>query len=335
MKLVNNFPIKQLNTFGINVLAKYFAEFNSIAGLEELLSISEGNKMILGGGSNILFTKDFDGTLLKNNITGIEKIAETPDAVLLKVGAGVVWHDFVLYCLENNYAGVENLALIPGSVGASPIQNIGAYGVEVKSVIHSVQAFHLMEKSVTEFLNADCRFGYRNSIFKNESKGKYAIVSVVFKLNKKPVFNISYGAIGQELDKMGITDLSIQSIAKAVINIRQSKLPDPAVIGNAGSFFKNPEVSLSKFEELRNEFPEIVGYNLDNGNVKLAAGWLIEQCNWKGFRRGDAGCHAKQALVLVNYGNASGSEIYELSSEIILSVKQKFGIELEREVNIV
>jgi UDP-N-acetylmuramate dehydrogenase len=240
-----------------------------------------------------------------------------------------------MYCIDNGLAGVENLSLIPGNVGASPMQNIGAYGVEMKEVFHDLEAMHLEDRRVQLFTLNDCEFGYRDSIFKRKYKGEFAILTVTFRLNKHPKFNTSYGAVEQELQKMGVQELSIKAISQAVINIRSSKLPDPAVTGNAGSFFKNPTVSVEFFEPLKNQFPNIVAYKVGDDAVKLAAGWLIEQCGWKGVRKGDAGCHAKQALVLVNYGNATGQEIYDLSQEIVQSVQNKFGVTLEREVNII
>ncbi len=338
----NNFSLKKYNTFGIDVFAKHFCRFTTLQELEECLQYNMLSSInyqlptfILGGGSNILFTKDFNGTVLKNEISGIEKVNEDDEYVFVKAGAGENWHQFVLYCINNNYAGVENLSLIPGNVGASPMQNIGAYGVEIKDVFHSLEAFHLDEKKIISFNLNDCGFGYRESVFKNKFKNQFVITSVTYRLRKKPSFNISYGAIEQELEKMEVVSLSIQAISQAVINIRSSKLPNPDEIGNAGSFFKNPEITKDEFVVLQNNFPSIVGYQLENGDVKLAAGWLIEQCGWKDFRKGDAGCHAKQALVLVNYNNASGNEIFSLSTDIITSVKEKFGVALQREVNIV
>ena len=339
----HNVSLKKYNSFSIDVAAKYFSTFDNISSLTELiqwknkfLEEKESSKLlILGGGSNVLFTQNFDGLILKNEIAGIDKIKEDNDHVFLKVGAGVNWHSFVMYCIENNVGGVENLSLIPGNTGASPMQNIGAYGVEIKDVFYELEAFHLKEKKLVIFSLKDCQFGYRESIFKRALKNEFVITTVTFKLTKKPVFNISYGAIEQELNTIGTTDLSLRSISTAIINIRKSKLPNPAEIGNAGSFFKNPEIDFSYFEELKNKFPNIVGYNLPTGNVKLAAGWLIEQCGWKGYRKGDAGCHVKQALVLVNYGNAKGNEILILSEQIIDSVQQKFGVIIEREVNII
>jgi UDP-N-acetylmuramate dehydrogenase len=340
MIVQENISLKHYNTFGIDVTAKYFASFNTVDQINELLQFEKlpivyCPLLILGGGSNMLFTKNFDGLVLKNEIKGIEKVNEEEDYVYVKAGAGENWHQFVLHCINNNWAGVENLSLIPGNVGASPMQNIGAYGVEIKDVFHSLNAFHIKEKITQTFNAGDCEFGYRESVFKKKYRDQFIITNVTFRLSKKPQFNTSYGAIEQELEKMGIKDFSIKAISDAVINIRSSKLPNPAEIGNAGSFFKNPEVEKSTFDILQAKFPAIVGYNLPNSNVKLAAGWLIEQCGWKGYRKGDAGCHAKQALVLVNYCHAKGEEIFTLSELIITSVKEKFGVVLEREVNII
>ena len=342
MQVQENFSLKKLNTFGIAVNAKYFATFNTVDEINELLEFNKQQTinlkqqiLVLGGGSNILFTKNFDGLVLKNEIKGIKIIKEDEHYVYVQSGAGENWHQFVLYCIHNNFAGVENLSLIPGNVGASPMQNIGAYGVELKEVFYALEAFHLTEKKIHQFTLNDCEFGYRESIFKKKFKNEFAIINVIFRLSKIPHFNTSYGAIGQELEKMGVEEWSIKAISDAVINIRTSKLPDPSQIGNAGSFFKNPEVTHSIFDILYSKFPGIVGYNLPSGNVKLAAGWLIEQCGFKGYRKGDAGCHEKQALVLVNYGKANGDEIFNLSEIIIASVKEKFGVVLEREVNII
>lgn len=338
--LTENVSLRSLHTFHIEVSARYFASFSDPAALQQLLMqhssrITEKQLLILGGGSNILLTKNYDGLVLKNDIHGIEKIKEDAEHVYLKVGAGENWHRFVLYCIAQGLAGVENLSLIPGSVGASPMQNIGAYGVEVKEVFHSLEAMHLQDHSIQTFSLHDCEFGYRESIFKRRYKNEFVILNVTFRLNKTPRFNTSYGAIEQELSKMGVKELSIKAISQAVINIRSSKLPDPEVLGNAGSFFKNPTVSAAFFHGLRSRYPSIVGYKVGDDAVKLAAGWLIEQCGWKGIRKGDAGCHASQALVLVNYGEATGQEIYDLSEEILRSVQDKFGVLLEREVNII
>jgi UDP-N-acetylmuramate dehydrogenase len=338
MQIRENISLRPYHTFGIDVTAKYFASFASVEELKEILhspfSILH-SRLILGGGSNVLFTKDFDGIVLKNELKGIDVIKEDEDYVYVKAGAGENWHKLVMHCVENNYAGLENLSLIPGNVGASPMQNIGAYGVEIKDVFYELEAYHLKEGMIKKFSLEDCEFGYRESVFKQKFKGQFVITSVTYKLKKKPVFNTSYGAIQQELNKMGVKELSIQAISQAVINIRSSKLPDPKEIGNAGSFFKNPEITNAKYDILKSHFPDIVAFPLANGNVKLAAGWLIEQCKWKGYRNGDAGCYPKQALVLVNYGNAKGEEIFKLSEDIIQSVKEKFDVELVREVNII
>jgi UDP-N-acetylmuramate dehydrogenase len=338
MLIQEKINLKNYNTFGINVRAKYFAKFDTINTLQNLLQekiIKENSLLLIGGGSNILFTKDFDGIVLKNEIEYIDVVKQTEKHVFIKCGAGVHWHSFVLHCIKNNWAGVENLSLIPGCVGASPIQNIGAYGVEVKDVIETVEAIAIDDHSIHNFTNKECEFGYRDSIFKQKLKGKYIITTVTFKLHKIPTFQTSYGAINKELEKMGITSMSIQAISDAVINIRSSKLPDPKVIGNAGSFFKNPSVSKEQFDELKTAFNNIIGFvNEQSNTVKIAAGWLVEQCGFKGYRNGDAGCHELQALVLVNYGNAKGQEIVELSDQIIIAVQNKFKIILEREVNI-
>ena len=336
MQIHENFPLKPYNTFGIDAKARFFNTFSLADELEENVMIySEYPIFILGGGSNILFTHDYDGCVLKNEVKGIEIQHEDVEHVYVKVGAGENWHQFVLHCIEHHWAGVENLSLIPGNVGATPIQNIGAYGVELDDVFWNLEAFHIKERTIHTFTRADCEFGYRDSVFKNRYKDEFAILSVTLQLRKKPIFHTSYGAITEELEKMGVKELSIKAVSQAVINIRSSKLPDPKTIPNAGSFFKNPEVPAEKHEELKTKFPEIVAYPLAKGTVKLAAAWMIEQCGWKGYRKGDAGCHAKQALVLVNYGNAKGEEIYDLSEKILLSVNEKFGVLLEREVNII
>lgn len=336
MQLQENISLKPYNTFGIDVKARYFATFNDTDELAETLNLkSQTSNLILGGGSNILLTKDYDGLVLKNEICGIVELHEDSEYVYVKAGAGENWHQFVLYCIERNWAGVENLSLIPGNVGASPMQNIGAYGVEIDDVFWDLEAFHKKDKKVVTFTRSDCEFGYRESVFKEKFKDQFVILNVTFQLRKKPRFNTSYGAIEQELQRMGVRELSLKAISAAVINIRNSKLPNPGEIGNAGSFFKNPSVTNEQFVSLKARFENMAGHENIDGTVKLAAGWLIEQCGWKGYRKGDAGCHAKQALVLVNYGNATGTEIYNLSEEIIQSVKEKFGITLEREVNII
>ena len=334
MQFSENVSLASMNSFGIEARARYYAKISSVDELSNLELEQNIPVLVLGGGSNILFTQNFNGYVLHNEIKGKQVLKEDDDHIYVKTGGGEVWHEFVEYCISNGFAGVENLALIPGRNGASPIQNIGAYGVEVKDVFYELEAFHIAERKVYTFNAEDCAFGYRDSVFKNKFKGHFLISSVTYRLNRKPDFKTSYGAITQELEKMGVQDLSIRAIGDAVIRIRSSKLPDPAVIGNAGSFFKNPEVSTSKFDELRSIYPEIVGYSLPGGTVKLAAGWLIEKAGWKGYRRGQAGVHDKQALVLVNHGGAKGNEIYDLSEEILQSVRGKFGVDLEREVNI-
>jgi len=331
---MENFSLAPYNSFGIDVKARYYAKISSVDELSNLNLDPGSPVLILGGGSNILFTRDFNGHVIHNRILGLDVTMEDEDHVYVRTGAGENWHGFVEYCITNGFAGVENLALIPGYTGASPIQNIGAYGVEVKDVFHELEAFHLEEKKVYRFNAADCEFGYRDSVFKRHYKGHFLITAVTYRLSKQPVFHTAYGAIRQELEKMGVHDLSIRAIGDAVIRIRKAKLPDPAVIGNAGSFFKNPEVSLPTFEAMRAEFPDIVGYPLPLEKVKLAAGWLIEKAGWKGYRRGQAGVHEKQALVLVNYGKARGTEISELSKLIQQDVLARFGVELEQEVNI-
>ena len=342
MQIQENFSLRRYNTFGIESTALYFSTFTNIDELAELVetaSIFQSEKsadplMILGGGSNILLTRDRNGYVLKNEIPGIKKIKEDADHVYVSVGAGVNWHQLVIFTINEGWAGLENLSLIPGNTGASPMQNIGAYGVELKDVFHELEAWHLYDRCLVKFTAADCKFGYRDSVFKNEFKNQFVICNVTFRLSKVPVFNVGYGAIKEELEKEGVKELSIRAISNAVIRIRSSKLPDPAVIGNAGSFFKNPEVPAIKFESLKVEHPSIVGYPLPGGNVKVAAGWLIEQAGWKGYREGDAGCHNKQALVLVNYGAAKGSEILSLSEKIKAGVAKQFGILLETEVNV-
>ncbi|KYP14020.1 UDP-N-acetylmuramate dehydrogenase [Flavihumibacter sp. CACIAM 22H1] len=341
MEILENCSLKTFTSFGISATARYLASFEDTESLEEILyavqqsSLKEQSTLVLGGGSNILFTQNWNGWVLKNEIAGITLQHEDPEYIYVKAGAGENWHQFTQYCIEQGWAGLENLSLIPGNVGASPMQNIGAYGVELRDVFWDLEAYHKQDKQVQTFTSTDCAFGYRESVFKNRYRDQFIILSVTFRLRKQPIFHIQYGAIREELEKMGVQDLSIRQVAQAVMNIRRSKLPDPAQIGNAGSFFKNPVVPREKFQVLKQHFPEIVGHAVDENSVKLAAGWLIESCGWKGYRKGDAGCHEKQALVLVNYGNASGKEIYDLSQEILESVLFKFGVQLEREVNII
>ena len=341
MNIQKNFSLKNHNTFGVDVSAKYFAEVSST---EELLAVLKNHQLstinfqplFLGGGSNILFTKNFEGLVIQLNLKGISEEIISDHEVLVTSKAGENWHEFVQFCLAKNYGGLENLSLIPGNVGTSPMQNIGAYGTEIKDTFVSCKVLNLETLEVEEFNNEKCNFGYRESIFKREGKGKYVILEVTFKLTTKThSIKTEYGAIKSELEHLGIENPTIQEVSKAVINIRQSKLPDPKVLGNAGSFFKNPTIPLSQFEELKEKFSTIPGY--PNGDfVKVPAGWLIEQCGWKGKQIGNVGSHELQSLVIVNKtGNASGKEIFDFSTMIIESVKEKFGIELEREVNII
>jgi UDP-N-acetylmuramate dehydrogenase len=336
LQMEHNYSLQPFNTFGIDVKAKYFATFSNITELQNALN--EGQKedlLILGGGSNMLFTQDFDGLVLRNEIKGISVVKECDAHVFVKAGAGEVWHAFVQYCIAENWCGLENLSLIPGSVGASPMQNIGAYGVEIKDVFHELSAFHIESGAIHTFNKAQCQFGYRESVFKRALKNQYIITDVTFALAKNPELKTSYGAIQQELDSKGIQNPSIRDISEAVIAIRQSKLPDPAVLGNAGSFFKNPVIDRTTFAAILAKFPAISHYVLNDTEVKLAAGWLIENAGLKGFRQGTCGVHEKQALVLVNYGGSKGQQILALSAHIIQTIQAKFGVTLEREVNII
>ncbi|MDZ4758913.1 MAG: UDP-N-acetylmuramate dehydrogenase [Bacteroidota bacterium] len=338
MLLQVNIPLQSLNTFGINAFAKYFVEINTIESAQEFFAekkFDTEKKLILGGGSNILFTKDYDGIVIKNNIIGIEKIQEDESHVLLKANAGSTWHQLVLHAVANNWGGVENLSLIPGLCGAAPMQNIGAYGVELKDVFESLEALNIETNQIQTFTHADCEFGYRESVFKNKLKNQFLILSITLKLNKKPIYNTSYGAIQTTLEYMGIIEPTVKSISDAVIQIRSSKLPNPAELGNAGSFFKNPEIPIGQYEKLQLQYPLLPNYKGSIPNhLKVPAGWLIEQCGWKGKVVGNTGSHKFQALVLVNYGNATGAEIYKLAQDIIASVKDKFDIVLKAEVNL-
>lgn len=335
LQIHENVSLKNFNTFGIQAYARYFVEINHKDELRELFADTKWqnlNRLVLGGGSNMLFTQDFDGLVIKMNIRGIAHRINHEE-VIIEAGAGEVWNDFVNYCVDWGFAGVENLSLIPGSVGASPIQNIGAYGVELKDVFESCEVFEIDSGRLIHFENKDCKFGYRESIFKREKKGKYIVCSVKFKLSTKQNINISYGAISAELDKRAITNPTIKDVSEVVSQIRVSKLPDPSTIGNAGSFFKNPVISTQRFQELYKQYPNMVHFIVDKG-IKLAAGWLIEQCDWKGKVIGQTGTWKNQALVLVNHGDATGKEVFDLSEAIIQSVYQKYGIKLEREVNV-
>ena len=334
-----NISLKPYNTFGVDVKSKYFAEVRSLEELIETLKFSNSKKLpllFLGGGSNILLTKDFEGLAIQLNLKGITEEIINENEVLVTAKAGENWHQFVMFCLDKNYGGLENLSLIPGNVGTSPMQNIGAYGTEIKDVFESCKVLNLETLEIEVFNLEKCRFGYRDSIFKQEGKGKYVILEVTFRLTRTDhKIDVEYGAIKSELENLGIKKPTIQDVSKAVINIRQRKLPDPKVIGNAGSFFKNPTIPLSQFETLKKKFENIPGY--PNGDfVKVPAGWLIEQAGWKGKQIENVASHKLQALVIINAtGDATGKEIFDFSTEIINSVKEKFGIELEREVNII
>ena len=337
MNIKENISLKGYNTFGIDVTARFFSEIFSEEELSELLlsdKIKPLDKLMLGGGSNVLLTHNYDGIVIKISILGISIINDERDFVLVEAGAGVAWHDLVLFCVENNWGGIENLSLIPGTVGAAPMQNIGAYGQEVKDVFHSLDGVFIDTADRKTFYHDECKFGYRESIFKHELKEKFIITKVRLQLAKQPVINISYGSVKRELEKLKITAPTIKDVSNVVCGIRISKLPDPVIIGNAGSFFKNPLVSKEKFESLKKDYPEIVFYPAADEQIKLAAGWLIEKCGWKGKRLGNAGSHEKQSLVLVNYGGASGADILKIAGEIKKSVLEKFGVDIQEEVNI-
>ncbi len=331
----HNVNLKSFNTFGISAIADSFIEISSLQELQQLPLHSSDDYLVLGGGSNLLFTQNPKGLVIKNRLKGIEIVNETVDHVFVKVASGEIWHQFVLHTIQNNWGGIENLSLIPGSVGASPMQNIGAYGVEIKDVFESLEAFHIDTKELHQFNKEECQFGYRESVFKRRLKGQYFITSVTYRLSKNPTINSSYGAITAELEKVGVHQPTIKDISEAVIRIRSSKLPDPKEFGNAGSFFKNPVISIQLFNRLKEEYPTIPSYPINEREVKVPAGWLIEQDGWKGKTIDNYGVHKNQALVLVNYGGAKGVDIYNLSSQIIQSIKNRFGIELEHEVNII
>lgn len=332
----HNVNIAPYTTFGVRSSAQLFSTFDSSQKLAQLLDEHRSESvLILGGGSNVLFTVDFKGLILINQIKGIEVIEENEEHVYVQVGAGENWHEFVLYTIDKGWGGIENLSLIPGSVGASPMQNIGAYGVEIKDVFHSLTALHRSVLNEEIFSHAECEFGYRESVFKRALKDQYVITTVTYKLNKKPKLNTSYGAIETELERKGIQQPTIKDVSDAVIAIRQSKLPDPKEIGNAGSFFKNPVVKESRLIEIQKSYPNAPYYRIDAEHVKIPAGWLIDTAGWKGKRFDNYGVHVNQALVLVNYDDAEGSEIYQLSQRILDDIYEKFGILLEREVNII
>ncbi|WBX70177.1 UDP-N-acetylmuramate dehydrogenase [Tenacibaculum retecalamus] len=335
MNIKENISLKKYNTFGIHVNAKRFVTIDSLYDLQQLLK-KEKDIFLISGGSNMLLTKDIEKLVVHINMKGISIDRENNNNVHLTVNAGENWHEFVLWCVSENYGGIENLSLIPGNVGTCPIQNIGAYGIEVKDTITRVEAVDIKTGKLVTFSNAECEFGYRNSIFKNVAKGKYIITAVSFKLTKNEhKLNSSYGTIETELVSKNIINPTIKNISEAVIAIRQSKLPDPKKIGNSGSFFKNPVISKADFDKLQKEFSTIPSYVISESEIKVPAGWLIEQCGFKGKNYGDYGVHEKQALVLVNYGNATGIEIYELAQNIQKTIKDTFSIDLEIEVNII
>ena len=337
MKIHTNISLKKYNTFGIEANARFFCEVNSIDDLMAVFHLKEyPNKFIISGGSNMLITSNIDALVVYINLKGIDIISETEDHVVLKVMAGEVWHDLVIWSLEQNYGGLENLSLIPGKTGTAPIQNIGAYGVELKDSFVSCEAFNVKDRSIREFSKTECEFGYRDSYFKNEGKGRFIIISVTLKLTRRNHrLDTSYGAIENELQKMKIASPSIKDISDAVVTIRNSKLPDPKILGNSGSFFKNPVLNEPAFEAFIKDHPQAKYYKLDKNSYKIPAGWLIEQCGFKGERFGDAGVHKNQALVLVNHGNATGSELLDLAKTIIKSVKERFNIAITPEVNII
>ena len=334
--VLENVSLKSYNTFGLDHTSEFFITLNSERESSDVFK--DGRSvikplLILGGGSNMLFTADFKGTIIHPQIGGIYIEDKKPDYAIVSSGAGINWDSFVEWTVNQGFGGIENLSLIPGTVGASPVQNIGAYGAEVKDSIEKVRAVSLKDGSIREFSNNDCKFGYRNSIFKNEIKGRYLITRVYFKLNSNSLLNLNYGPLKDEVDKLG--SVTLKNVRQAVINIRRSKLPDPEIIGNAGSFFKNPVVTSVAAVSLKNSYPDIPVYEDQSGGIKLPAGWLIEQCGWKGKRIGDAGVHEKQALVIVNHGGATGKEIYGLSEAVKKSVWEKFGVELEREIEVI
>jgi UDP-N-acetylmuramate dehydrogenase len=334
VQINRNTSLKYYNTFGIDVKAAHVIELTHLDDWKRIPNPKEC--LILGGGSNVLLTSDLEKTVVLNRMRGIETVSEDEDSIQLKVASGENWHDFVIYCVNKGFGGIENLSLIPGSVGAAPMQNIGAYGVEIKDVLVSVDAFDLEQLELKTFTNSACEFGYRESIFKKEAKGRFFIASATLQLTKKNhTINTSYGAIKDTLNAKGISHPTIKDVSDTVIAIRQSKLPDPAELGNSGSFFKNPVIDKAHFEKLQVKFPEIKSYPVDEQHFKIPAGWLIESLGWKGKVVGNTGSHKNQALVLVNYGNASGQEVKQLSDEIKQSVYETYQIHLETEVNII
>ena len=338
LNIQTDIPLQNFNTFGIQVNAQHFMRLKDPRALQSILTDDHWHptpKFILGGGSNILFTKDYPGLVIKNEISGIEIIDENNDHIYLKIGAGENWHQLVMHCVQNQLGGVENLSLIPGTVGAAPMQNIGAYGVEIRSVFHALDAIELATGKHLTVDNEQCQFGYRNSIFKNTHKDRFVITHVTLRLNKKPKLNTSYAALQQTLKARAVASPTIRSVSEAVIEIRQRKLPDPKTIPNAGSFFKNPFIPSNDLEKLLEKYPDMPNFSLDDGHYKIPAAWLIEQCGWKGKRRGSVGVHDQQALVLVNHDHADGNDVKKLAQDIQKSVLETFNISLSPEVNII
>lgn len=338
LKIESDKNLKEYHTFGVEARARYFISVQSKQELQAILAeprFKNVKKFILGGGSNVLFVNDFDGLVINMDIKGIEKIKEGDDYVIIKSGAGVIWHDLVKYCVDKNWGGIENLSLIPGTVGAAPIQNIGAYGVELVDVFESAEAVEVKSAEVMTFEKEDCEFGYRDSVFKGRLKGQYFITSVQLRLSKNPKLNTEYGSLRTKLREKSIDSPTIKDVSDTVIEIRTEKLPDPEEIGNAGSFFKNPEVYKEQYDELKSRFPTIPGYPTTDNKIKVPAGWLIEKAGWKGSRDGQTGTYKNQALVIVNHGGATGEEILEFATKIKNSVLEKFGIPLTPEVNLI
>lgn len=337
MQILSNYNFKSLNTFGVNCIAKYFVACNTIQQLHDVVSSSifkQNSHLVLGGGSNILFTKNFEGLVIKNNISGIDVTEDNASAVVLKIGAGEEWNNLVNFCVSKQFGGIENLSLIPGNVGAAPIQNIGAYGVELSSVLVAVEGIDIETNAIKTIQKTDCKLGYRDSVFKHELKGKFIITAIYIKLQKNPILNIGYGDVEKRLTHIPQQDITIKHVSETIAAIRTEKLPNPKELGNAGSFFKNVVIEKAVFETIQKGYPTIPHYVVDNG-VKIPTAWLIEQCGFKGLQVGNVGCFKTQPLVIVNYGNATGEEIFEYSSKVIQAVQQKFGIILEREVNII